>query len=139
MRFQIADFTFDAPDDWEDRSIITFAAPVTDGGFAPNLVVTREKVGAGVSVEEYAGRQFDIARGETGGLRLIARQNATLGGRPCVEIVQRLTARGLNLQQLQAFILLDGEICVLTCTATVGDFNASLPRFRKIFDSLRFS
>ena len=137
MRYQANDFTIETPDEWEDRSIITFAAPSLIGEFAPNLVITRELVDIETSIEEYAYRQFDIAQKEIAGLQIVTNENTTVGGRPAVEIVQRLSAHGLNLQQLQTFILLDAEICIITCTATVGNFNQFLPRFRKILDSFQ--
>lgn len=139
MRYQANNFTIETPDDWEDRSIITFAAPALIGEFAANLVITRETIDFATSVEEYAYRQFDIAQKEVAGLKIVAQENTTLAGRPAVEIIQRLSAHGLNLQQLQTFILLDAEICVITCTATVGNFNQYLPRFRKILDSFQLN
>ena len=137
MRYQANDFTIETPDEWEDRSIITFAAPSQIGEFAPNLVITRESVDTKTSVEDYAYRQFDIAQKEVAGLQIVTRENTTVGSRPAVEITQRLSAHGLNLQQLQTFILLDEEICIITCTASVGNFNQFLPRFRKILDSFQ--
>jgi hypothetical protein len=137
MRYQANDFTIETPDEWEDRSIITFAAPGQTGEFAANLVITRELVDIETSIEEYAYRQFDIAQKEVAGLQIVAQENTTVGGRPAVEIVQRLSAHGLNLQQLQTFILLDEEICIITCTATIGNFKQFLPRFRKVLDSFQ--
>ena len=137
MLYRANDFTIETPEEWEDRSIITFAAPSQIGEFALNLVITREAVDLEMSVEEYAYRQFDIAQQEVAGLQIVSQENTTLDGRPAVEIVQRLSAHGLNLQQLQTFILLQAEICIITCTATVGSFNQFLPRFRKILDSFQ--
>ena len=137
MRYQANDFTIETPDEWEDRSIITFAAPSLIGEFAANLVITRELVDIETSIEEYAYRQFDIAQKEVAGLQIVTQENTTVGGKPAVEIVQRLSAHGLNLQQLQTFIMLNEEICIITCTATVGNFNQFLPRFRKVLDSFQ--
>ena len=137
MRYQANDFTIETPDEWEDRSIITFAAQSQIGEFAANLVITRELVDIETSIEEYAYRQFDIAQKEVAGLQIVTQENTTVGGKPAVEIVQRLSAHGLNLQQLQTFILLNEEICIITCTATVGNFNQFLPRFRKVLDSFQ--
>lgn len=135
MRYQANNFTVETPDDWQDRSIITFVAPSAPNEFAPNVVITREAVNAELSVEEYAYRQFEIAQQEVAGLKVIEQKNTTLSGRPAVEIIQRLSAHNLTLQQLQIFVLLHAEICVITCTATVGSFNQYLPRFRRVLDS----
>ena len=139
MRYQANNFTIETPDDWRDRSIITFVAHSSPNEFAPNMVITREAIDFEMSVEEYAHRQFDIARREVAGMKILTQKNITLSGRPAIEIIQRLTARDLNLQQLQTFILMDEEICVVTCTATVGNFNQYLPRFRKILDSFQIN
>ncbi len=139
MRYQAVDFTIETPNDWEDRSIVSFAAPSSVGDFAPNLVITREAVDLETSIEEYAHRQFDIAQQEVAGLQIITQKNTTLGGRPAVEIVQKLSAHGLNLQQIQMFVLLRREICVITCTATVGSFVQHQPCFQAVLDSFSFT
>lgn len=139
MRYQANNFAIETPDDWRDRSIITFVAHGSPNEFAPNVVITREAVNFEMSVEDYAHRQFDIAQKEVAGLKILKQKNITLSGRPAVEIVQRLSAHSLNLQQLQTFILMDEEICVVTCTATIGNFNQYLPRFRKILASFRIN
>lgn len=139
MRYQANNFTIETPDDWLDRSIITFVAESQPNEFAPNVVITKERLDAELSVEEYAYRQFEIAQREVRGMKIVAQKNTTLSGRPAIEIVQKLAAHNLNLQQLQIFVLLDCEICVITCTATVGNFNQFLPRFRRILDSFHIS
>ncbi len=135
MLYQSNNFTIETPNDWEDRSIITFVAPAAPNEFAPNVVITKEAIDPALSVEEYAYRQFEIARAEVSGMKIIEQKNTTLSGKPAVEIVQQLSAHGLNLQQLQFFVLLYEEICVITCTATVGNFNQYLPNFQRILDS----
>ncbi len=135
MLYQSNNFTIETPNDWEDRSIITFVAPAAPNEFAPNVVITKEAIDAELSIEDYAYRQFEIAQREVSGMKILEQKNTTLSGKPAVEIVQQLSAHGLNLQQLQFFVLLYEEICVITCTATVGSFSQYLPRFRQILDS----
>lgn len=139
MRYQANNFTIETPDDWQDRSIITFVAESPANEFAPNVVITREPVDIATSVEEYAYRQFDITQKEVAGMKILDKKNTTLGGRPAVEIMQRLSAHGSNLQQLQMFVLLDESICVITCTATVGNFSQYLPYFRRVLDSFQIN
>lgn len=139
MRYQASNFSIETPDDWQDRSIVSFAAPVAPNEFAPNIVITKEAVSGVVSAEDYAHRQFDIARGEIAGLKILKQENVFVGGKPAVEITQAFAAHDLNLQQLQFFVLLEAEICVITCTATAGSFNQYLPRFKEILASLQIS
>lgn len=139
MRYQANNFTIETPDDWRDRSIITFAAPSAPNDFAPNVVITREPVGIETNVEDYARRQFDITRREVAGMKILKQKTTTLGGKPAVEILQTLAAHNLNLQQLQIFVLIRQEICIVTCTATIGSFNQHLPRFRQMLDSFQIN
>ena len=139
MRYQTGNFSLEVPEDWQDRSIISFVAEVAPTEFAPNVVVTREKLDARVSVEEYANRQFDLTQAEVQGLKIIERTNTTIGNLPAVQIVQKISAHGLNLQQLQTFILIEEEIIIVTCTTTAATFSQTLPRFNKIVETCRIA
>lgn len=139
MRYQANNFTIKTPDDWLDRSIITFVAPHQAGDFAANVVITREAVGADLTVEDYVNRQFAVARREIAGVKIVEQKETTLGGKFAIEITQDLSANNLALRQMQIFVLFGGEICVITCTATVGNFNQNLLGFRKILESFAVS
>ncbi|MGI8786265.1 MAG: DcrB-related protein [Pyrinomonadaceae bacterium] len=139
MQFQGSDYTLEVPDDWQDRSIISFVATVAPSEFAPNVVITKETVDAEMSVEDYANRQFSVTQAEVQGLTVVEQQNITINGRPVVQIVQKISAHGLNLQQLQTFVLANEEIYIVTCTATAASFQQHLPRFKKIAQSLRLN
>jgi hypothetical protein len=137
MRYQTGNFSLEVPEDWQDRSIISFVATAAPTEFAPNVVVTREKIDTRMSVEEYANRQFDVTQAEVQGLKIIERNNTTVGNLPAVQIIQKIAAHGLNLQQLQTFILVEEEIIIVTCTTTAATFNQNLPRFNKIVESCK--
>ncbi|MEP6901752.1 MAG: DcrB-related protein [Actinomycetota bacterium] len=139
MQFQGNGFNLQVPDDWQDRSIVSFIATVAPTEFAPNIVVTKETINSALSVEDYAHRQFSVTQAEVQGLSLLDRQNIEINGRPVVQIVQKISAHGLNLQQLQTFILGDEEIYILTCTAAAASFQQHLPQFQKIARSLRLT
>lgn len=137
MQFHGNNFTLDVPDDWQDRSIISFVAKVAPGEFAPNVVVTKEAVDPDASVEDYANRQFTVTQAEVQGLSVIEQHNITIGGKPAVQIVQKIAAHGLTLHQLQTFVLADEEIYIVTCTSSAANFAQHLPRFKKIIQSFR--
>ncbi len=139
MRYQANNFTIETPDDWQDRSIISFVAKVAPNEFAPNVVITREPIDPDASVEDYASRQFAVTQAEVEGLQIIEQNNLTVGGRPAVQIIQKIAAHGLNLRQLQTFILADNEIFIVTCTSTGASFDQHLPRFRNIIQGFRLS
>ncbi len=139
MQYTAANFNLDIPDDWQDRSIISFVAAVSPNEFAPNVVITKEFVDSETSVEDYANKQFAVTQSEVEGLKIVEQQNITINGQPAVQIVQKIAAHGLNLQQLQTFVLADEEIFIVTCTATAAAFGQHLARFQKIVQSMRLS
>lgn len=137
MQYKTGNFTLDIPDDWQDRSILSFVATVSPNEFAPNVVVTKEFVEPETSVEDYANKQFAVTQSEVEGLKIVDQQNIDIGGEPAVQVVQKISAHGLNLQQLQTFILSDAVIYIVTCTATAAAFAQHLTRFQKIARSIR--
>lgn len=139
MRYQTGNFSLEVPDDWQDRSIISFTASVSPNEFAPNVVITREAIDVRMSVEEYANQQFDLTQAEVQGLKIVERNNTSVGGLPAVQIVQKIAAHGLNLQQLQTFILTDDVIIIVTCTSTEASFSRNLPGFNKIVESCKLA
>lgn len=139
MDYQSNNFAVEIPDGWQDRSIISFAAETAPNEFAPNVVITKEFIDDDTSIEDYANSQFEVAQAEVEGLQVVEQHNITVNGRPAVEAVQKIAAHGLNLQQLQTFILINEEIYIITCTATGATFNQHLPQFQKIANSFRYS
>lgn len=139
MQYKASNFSLDVPDDWEDRSIISFVATVAPTEFAPNVVITKEAVAEETSVEDYAHRQFAVTQSEVAGLTVIDQQNIIVEGNPAVQIIQKISAHGLNLQQLQTFVLAGEEIIIVTCTTTAASFHQHSARFQKIAQSLRLS
>lgn len=139
MDYQTNKFALHIPDDWQDRSIITYAANYSPGEFSPNVVVTREPVPIDTSIEDYANFQFSITQAEVQGLQIINRENTMISGRPAVQIVQTIAAHGLSLQQLQTFVLSDEIIYVITCTATAATFEQYISQFQKIAQSFKLN
>jgi hypothetical protein len=138
MKFIANGFTTDLPDNWQDRSMITLVGPPRDG-FAPNAVVMRQPVGPRVSIEDYAQEQGQAARAEIPGLEIIDERPARVNGCPAFQRLQRFSAQGRMLQQAQTFILGNGMIFVITCTATLEHFNDSIPTFRRFVDAFQIS
>lgn len=137
MQFEGNNFALNVPDDWQDRSVISFVAKVAPNEFAPNIVITSEPVNDDVSIEDYAKRQFSVTQAEVEGLTILEQNNIEIGGRPAVQIVQKIAAHGLNLQQLQTFLLAESQIFIVTCTATSTTFEQHLPNFGKVIESFR--
>lgn len=138
MQYHGNNFSLNIPNDWQDSSILSFVAKVGGDEFAPNVVITREPIEKDLSIEDFASRQFAVTQAKVEGLTITERKHFEINGRPAVQLIQKITAHGLNLQQLQNFVLGDEEIFILTCTATATTFDQNLPRFQKIVESFQF-
>ncbi len=134
MKFIANGFTTDLPDDWQDRSMITLVGPPRDG-FAPNAVIMREPVGPRVSIEDYAREQREAALAEIPGLEIIDERPTRVNGCAAFQRLQRFSAQGRMLQQTQTFVLAKGLVFVITCTAALEHFDASIPAFRRLADA----
>ncbi|HEY0078955.1 MAG TPA: DcrB-related protein [Pyrinomonadaceae bacterium] len=137
MRLIANGFVADLPEGWEDRSMITLVGRPEGTGFAPNVVVMRQRVAPQTSIEAYAREQRAATEAEIPGLEIIDERTATVGGAPAFQRLQRFSAHGLQLQQAQTYVLGDGLVFVLTCTATLEQFNHHIAHFRQVVDSFR--
>jgi hypothetical protein len=131
-------FSTDVPAGWEDRTLTTLVGPTGSGGFAANVVVTRERVEAGVGLEAYARAQLQATSAEIPGLEVLDERPATLDGGPAFQRLQRFSAGGRRIQQAQTYRLAAGVAFVITCSAQQEDFDSNLASFERIVRSFRF-
>jgi len=122
---------------WEDRSLITLVGPTSATGFAANIVVMREQVGPRRSIEDYAGRQRRAMEAQIDGLEVLDERPTRINGAAAFQRLQRFSTQGQRVQQAQTFILADGIVFAVTCTASLDDFNKHLDCFRRAVDSFR--
>lgn len=125
------------PEGWEDRSMITLVGPAGGAGFAPNVVVMRQRVAPQTGVEDYARQQRAATEAEIPGLEVLDERAALVGGAPAFQRLQRFAAQGRLLQQAQTYVLGDGVVFVLTCTATLEQFDEQIPHFRSVVENFR--
>jgi hypothetical protein len=139
-RYQNADLNFEVPADWQDRTIVAFAAPAKPGrALAPNLVLTRDPAGDKESVASYADRQLVEFAKRLEDFDLRDRRERTLGGLPAVEFEFTWHNTLGVLQQRQVCVLL-GKRTVLnfTLSALQEDFPGLEPAFNTILAGVRF-
>ena len=136
MKYIAHGFTTELPDAWQDRSMITLVGPPRNG-FAPNAVIMREPVGPRVSIEDYAQAQREAALAEIPALEIIDERPTRVNRYAAFQRLQRLPAQGRMLQQAQTYILGDRIVFVITCTALLEDFDASIPSFRRLVDAFQ--
>jgi hypothetical protein len=122
-----SDFVFPVPDDWVERSMVGFSAPVTPGSpITPNTLVATNQIPEGEALDAFVTRQVDDLRARASGFVLKLRRDARLDGVPCVEIV--FTWQGGEagiIQQRQVYVARPGgRVISITNTAPEADFAA---------------
>ncbi|MBC7796469.1 MAG: DcrB-related protein [Pyrinomonadaceae bacterium] len=126
------------PEGWEDRSMITLVGATGNSGFASNIVVTRQRVEAKTSIEDYAQTQKEATMREIPNLQILDERPTTVNGAPAFQRLQRFQAEQFAIQQAQTFILFNQTVFIITGTATIEDFNAAVPAFRQFTASFEF-
>lgn len=139
-KFNGRDVCIEVPDDWQDRTIIAFSSPLQPKQtVAPNIVLTRDSIGANEPASAYADKQLVELAKRLEAFNLSSRQDITLGGLAAVELV--FTWRGGNgiLKQKQIFVAPgNGLVITFVATALVSDFSSMEPVFGAILDTVEF-
>jgi hypothetical protein len=133
------DWSASMPEGWEDRTMVTLVGPVSEDGFASNIVVTRERLEDATTVEEYAQVQADLMREEIEGVELMDERSIEISGLPAFQRLQRFAIDDQVVQQVQTFIMGDDVIYAITGSSSVEDFNASIPAFKKFVETFELS
>jgi hypothetical protein len=133
------DWSASMPRGWEDRTMVTLVGPVSDDGFASNIVVTREKLEDTTTIEEYAKVQADLMREEIDGVELMDERSIEINGLHAFQRLQRFAIDDQIVQQVQTFVMGNDVIYAITGSSSVEDFNASIPAFKKFVESFELS
>ena len=139
------DLSFDVPSDWDDRSVVVYAAPPTpEQNFVPNVVLARDALEADETVEQYAEKQLGSLMESSEDFTLVSRSQRMVGDAPAVEI--RFDCAGDDGTMLHQRMLLVGDRGGRGAGgsprgATVFTLTASMPleekdRFRPLFDRI---
>lgn len=131
MRHQLQDIIFQVPDQWQNRSIIAFAAPLEPGqSVAPNVVLTRDLVAPGQTFRSYADSQMVELAKRLDQFNLINRQETQLHNVPAVSLLFSWHGQpGIFMQWQMFFPGANGVIFSGVATATEADF----PRYQQVF------
>ncbi|XXX73939.1 DcrB-related protein [Sorangium sp. So ce134] len=140
-RYENSDVSFDVPRDWEDRSVVAFAAPPEPGQTAAaSVVMTRDALAAGEDFRRYGDRQLLELAKRLEGFQLLARHERAIGDRPGLEL--RFAWRGQSGPLEQRLLFVPGRRpTVLSFTATIPKDEAARldPVFDRIFASVRIA
>lgn len=135
-----ANFRFDVPADWVDRSIVVWSAPADAAAVPPNFVIAYDRPHDGEGLGEYVTRQIGELGRTADGFQLDVRRDLPFGGRPAVEVTFRWAAGPGTMQQRQIFsILPDGRVASIASTAAAADFAAADATFLEILKSFRWA
>jgi hypothetical protein len=119
--FRSEQVAFEAPDNWEDKTIVAFAAPATPGKFSPNIVMTKEPLKQGETLRNYADRQImELAR-RLDGFDLIDSGDRTLGNLPALEYKFAWRSEHAELHQRTVLTAVVDTVFTFTGTATHAD------------------
>lgn len=133
-------FSLTVPDDWADRSMITWVAPPSPRyKVMPNLLCSRSDLQPGEDLDRFVNRQLKDLMGQVKQFELISRQNTLFGGRPAVELMFSMRPQGVMLQQRQLFFQTDPSrpgVQTVVFTAARDDFSKLAPTFEQILTSV---
>lgn len=120
-RYEGMDATFEAPPGWENRSVIAFAAPASAGRSPMNVVMTREPLVGGDSLQLHADRQL-MALATRPHFEVVESRVRDVGGRPARQVRFVWAAEHGKVEQVVVYVESpDAEAPTAICfTATVG-------------------
>jgi hypothetical protein len=140
VKYSGRDVVFDVPDDWHDRTIAAFAAPLKPKQMiAPNFVLTRDVVPETEPSSAYADKQLVELAKRLEAFNLSERRDSMVGGLPAVDLI--FTWRGSNgvIKQRQTFVATGaGSVLTFVATALVTEFPEMEPAFQAILGSIQF-
>jgi hypothetical protein len=84
--FQAKEFSFKAPQGWNDRSVVVFAKPPAEkpGELSPNIVVTREVIKEGESLRVHADKQLLELGRQLENFDILESRSGKCGGLPSI-------------------------------------------------------
>ncbi|HKU94184.1 MAG TPA: DcrB-related protein [Vineibacter sp.] len=131
------EFSFQLPDDWISRTVISWSAsPAAGYRVTPNVVVAYDKPRPGEDLDTYANRQLKDLSASAQQFHLDLRRHVVLGGRPAIEVIFHWQNGDSIHKQQQIYNLLpDGRVVLIANLASSGDFPAVEPLFRNILGS----
>ncbi|KGJ04220.1 hypothetical protein SAMN04487972_10916 [Paracoccus halophilus] len=136
-------FTLTLPDEWADRSMITWVAPPSANyQVLPNLLCSRGELQQGETLDGFVNRQLRGLMAQVRNFDLMSRQNVEFGGRPAVELVFAMTPQSVVLKQRQLFFQADPDgamVDTVVATAARENFDELASVFESIFQSVSWN
>ncbi len=130
--------SFDVPRDWENRSIIVYAAPSEQGHKgAANVVVSRDRLRDDEELVDYADRHLDDLEASMEGFFLSSSVEEQIGGRTAYTVAFASAGpEGPLAQRLSMVELGDRWVVCVTLTAEEREIEQLSPLFERIVASI---
>lgn len=136
-------FDLDIPDEWADRSMITWVAPPSPKyKVLPNILCSSAQIQGAEDLDKFVNRQLKELMGQVKNFDLISRQKTMFGGVPAVELVFCMRPQGIMLQQRQIFFcpdLNDRTVYTVVATSAREDSETMAPVFEQILSSISWN
>jgi hypothetical protein len=131
--------SFDVPRDWENRTIIAFAAPEQNGKGAANIVVTRDRLADDEELIDYAERHIDELEETMEGFFLLSSVEESVGGKTAYTMTFESDGpEGPLAQRLTMVELTDRVVVAVTLTAPERELDQLGPLFDHMIDSIEW-
>lgn len=135
-----ADVMFDVPRDWDNRTLVAYAAPLAPGQTAAaNIVMTREKLPKDETLDSYADKQVEELAERLDGFELIHHSETTVDGRPALSFwFGSRGAQNVSYEQRLVIVHAPGQrLLSFTMTSPEEDAEAMEPLFERILGSVK--
>lgn len=132
--------SFDVPRDWENRTIIAFAAPVTKGKQgAANVVVTRDRLSDDEELIDFAERHLDELEDSMEGFFLLSSVQEMVGGKTAYTMTFESDGpEGALAQRLTMVELAERIVVSVTLTAPEREVEQLGPLFDHMIESIEW-
>lgn len=141
MHFKQGNVAFEVPRHWEDKSIVAFAAPKTEGQEqSSNVVMTKDRLDDGETLDQYADRQLAELTDRVDDFMLADRAPRLIDGHEAIEL--RFSSRGRNGPLTQRLLIAQAptrQLYCFTTTTPTADAVQMGPLFDRILESLSFA
>ncbi len=126
------DYAIGMPQRWIDASVVVIVGPPNDG-YSPNITITRERLDFPMTSVEYAGNQLPALQREleNEGYEVVEEGPLALGNLEAYHRVHtfRMSDIGLEVKQLQVYIVSGTDAITITCTNLTHLFENTKPTF----------
>ena len=139
-RYENEDVQVVVPSDWIDRTVVTFCGP-SSAGFQPTIVITKDALSEGESIESYCGRQVIEIGKVLPSFKKISIGQVLKGALkvPRLEYSWKSGAHG-ELYQQQYYLLsnrMTGTVLVVTMSALLREKERMFELFEGFFQQLQ--